>query len=69
MAIISHEECVSLEQLIDRVGVADVLSCIAEIATAKAAHVAENWNDTRLARAWTMIARRTLTLSGRAVDL
>lgn len=42
-----------LEKLIDRDGLRPVLAAIAEICYLKAAHIAENWQDTATAKVWT----------------
>jgi hypothetical protein len=41
-----------LEKLIDAYGLSDVIHCLERICDAKAEHVATNWQDTRLAKAW-----------------
>lgn len=49
-----------IESIMDKstVGVREMLQGIADIAAAKAAHVAEHWQDRRLARRWESLARR-----------
>lgn len=41
-----------LEQIIDKHGLANVLGHISDICNEKAIHVATNWQDTSLAKAW-----------------
>jgi len=49
----------TLERMMDRSGgVSDVFDTLGEIASEKAAHVRETWNDTRLARKWSGLARK-----------
>lgn len=47
-----------LERLIDRDGLRPVLAAIAEICYLKAAHLAENWQDTTTAKVWTQTGQR-----------
>ena len=42
----------SLEMLMDREGLPDVLKAIAEICAEKAGHVRETWQDEKLAAQW-----------------
>ena len=41
-----------LEQIVDRVGLTEVLAILSEICSAKASHVEENWQDKVLAKRW-----------------
>jgi hypothetical protein len=41
-----------LEMMIDKIGLSKVLFMLAEICHDKADHVATNWQDQRLAKAW-----------------
>jgi hypothetical protein len=45
-------ECEALEVLIDKRGISSVLMALSEICGAKAVHIAENWQDTALAKRW-----------------
>ena len=47
-----------LEAMVDRVGVRNVLWALEHICDAKATHIAENWQDTVTAKAWTKLAGR-----------
>lgn len=42
----------TIERLLDRFGVADVLIMIGDISAFKAEHVARNWQDAQLAKEW-----------------
>lgn len=46
-----------LEALIDRHGIATVLEAVTEVCNLKAAHIAENWQDMKLAKTWERVAR------------
>jgi len=49
----------TIERMMDRSGgVSDVFDTIGEIASEKASHVRENWQDERLARKWSGLARK-----------
>lgn len=41
-----------LEQLIDREGMGNVLAALVDVCQEKAAHLAENWQDDKLAKQW-----------------
>lgn len=49
-----------IESIMDKsaVGVRGMLLGLADIAQEKSAHVAENWQDPRLARRWLALARK-----------
>lgn len=47
--MLTPEQKLILESLIDSSSLADVLETLSEIAGAKAQHIAENWQDTPLA--------------------
>lgn len=42
-----------LEQMIDRHGLASVLSMVADICYEKSEHIESNWQDRQLAKLWT----------------
>ena len=52
----TEQEAYDLEGLIDRRGIQMVLQQISEICDAKAEHIADNWQDTVLAKQWVTIA-------------
>ncbi len=45
----SHE---SVERMIDKLGLFDMLSIMAQVCEAKSEHIATNWQDEALAGAW-----------------
>jgi hypothetical protein len=47
-----------IEALVDRTSVRDVLIALANVCGAKAAHIEENWQDTRLSKAWEKAAKK-----------
>jgi hypothetical protein len=49
---LSKQDVDSLEKLIDVYSLGAVLSALSYICGEKAAHVAENWQDMRLAKDW-----------------
>jgi hypothetical protein len=51
-------EARTLESMVDAVGLRRVLLVLVEICDAKAEHVAANWQDGSLAKAWKMAAIR-----------
>ena len=48
----------SLEVMVDRFGLSQVLDKLAEVCREKAAHIEENWQDNTLAREWDKAAGR-----------
>lgn len=54
-----------LESLIDSYGLPVLLETLGQIAGEKAGHVAENWQDRALARAWDHCATKLYTLSAK----
>ena len=58
MILDNSEDQVLLEALIDKHGLDDVLSEIVTICRHKAEHVAVNWQDMALAKAWDRTADR-----------
>lgn len=55
----------TLEQIVDRNGIADVLHMLAEICGEKSAHVAVNWQDMGLSRAWERNGERLMAAAGK----
>jgi hypothetical protein len=49
---LTEQELVSLEALIDRRGIEDVLIAVSEICDAKSEHISTNWQDATLALRW-----------------
>lgn len=58
MSPINANDVQTLEQIIDRVGLAELADTIARIAHEKAEHVQTNWRDANLAKTWTRVGRR-----------
>lgn len=48
----------ALERMVDTFGMARTLDALNDICTLKAVHIAENWQDTTLAKAWDRAGRR-----------
>jgi hypothetical protein len=46
----------TLEAILDRYSMAIVIDALSEIAYDKSVHIAENWQDVHLAKAWAKIA-------------
>lgn len=44
--------CDALEALIDRIGLPNVVECLASVCGEKAEHVRVNWQDARAAKSW-----------------
>ena len=55
----TEQEAYDLEGLIDRRGIQMVLQQISEICGAKSEHIAENWQDTILAKQWATLELAT----------
>jgi hypothetical protein len=56
--MLTTQECIDLEVLLDHTGLHAVLSALEDIAHAKAAHIAgPTWQDKPLARHWTKAGR------------
>lgn len=49
---LDKDECEALERLIDKRGISSVLMAVSEICGGKGQHIAENWQDTALAKRW-----------------
>ena len=49
-----HERATALEALIDKYGLLAVMESLADICDSKAEHVAVNWQDCGLAKAWAL---------------
>jgi hypothetical protein len=59
LGALPRNEADALERMMDRSGgVSNVFDTLDEIASAKADHVRENWQDERLARKWDGLARK-----------
>lgn len=52
----------TLEKLVDRYGLKDVLSVLAGVCAEKADHIQVNWQDAALAKQWTSASRKLDTL-------
>lgn len=53
----TEDELSDLEDLVDRVGMPEIIGSLAEIAWAKEEHVASAWQDKQLARDWSRVAK------------
>ncbi len=56
MRILHETDLAALELLIDRYSIAAVLMAVSEISSAKAEHVATDWQDAQTAKLWTDVA-------------
>lgn len=56
--MLTPEQKLILEALIDASSLADVLETLGEICDAKSQHIAENWQDKTLAAQWNRAASR-----------
>jgi hypothetical protein len=57
MAMTVKEQRDCIECVIDQIGLSATLMLVAEICGDKAAHIADNWQDTTLAKVWINDAR------------
>lgn len=57
MARLDSESLEVLEEMVDDVGMPEVISGLEQIAWAKEEHVLVNWQDKELARAWARVAK------------
>jgi hypothetical protein len=57
---IHNDDLDRMESLIDRLGVPGALDLLAEVASAKADHIRENWQDEKLAASWDHTATRVM---------
>jgi hypothetical protein len=64
--MLTPEQKLILESLIDASTLADVLDSLSEIAYDKAQHIAENWQDGPLATHWNQAAKRVETCAASA---
>ncbi len=55
--MLTNEQKVELELLVDGASLANVLAALAEIAREKADHIRSNWHDNVTAREWDRAAR------------
>jgi hypothetical protein len=60
-AMLTPEEKLILESLIDASSLADVLETLSEVCREKSWHIAENWQDASLATRWNQAAKRVET--------
>jgi hypothetical protein len=56
--VLTPEQKLILESMIDSSSLADVLETLAEICDGKAQHIAENWQDHGLAAKWIQASGR-----------
>ena len=59
---LTPEDVHALESLIDRTSIGAVLESLSTIADAKAEHIGANWQDAGLARVWTRVAGRIISV-------
>jgi hypothetical protein len=59
--MLTPEQKLILESLIDASSLADVLETVGDICGEKSQHIAENWQDTPLAALWNRAASRVGT--------
>lgn len=57
-----------LEAIVDRNGLSGVLEMLSDICGAKAAHVAETWQDASLAKAWDANADKLARVTLRSTE-
>lgn len=50
--LLTDDDAIALEAMVDRNSIRDVVNALAEICSAKAEHLRANWQDTAGARAW-----------------
>jgi hypothetical protein len=58
MSRITDFDEIVIEGIMDKYSYVALLRCISEICSAKSTHVAENWQDTALAKRWAKEAER-----------
>lgn len=68
-AMMHLEEIHTIEALIDRYGLAQVLTEVSQLATDKAAHIRENWQDDKLAAKWSLAAHHVAIAAERVRKL
>jgi hypothetical protein len=61
MKSLTPQQCIELEDVIDRYSLAAVLEALASICHDKADHVLSTYNDTSLHRMWTEMGNRLST--------
>jgi hypothetical protein len=64
----TRDELETLEGLMDKMGVSDLIEALGDIAHEKAEHVLENWQDRNLARRWTRLGEKLQALSSKIDD-
>lgn len=65
---LNEQDHTLIEEMIDRVGLAQVVAALGGICEAKAEHVQTNWQDTRLAQLWTRKAGQLSMLTERMTE-
>ena len=63
-----NQQLDTLESLVDQIGLADTIDRLAEVCSAKADHLEDNWQDHNAAVLWGEMAGRLLTTSKAASD-
>ena len=56
--MMTEEQKLTLEQIVDATNLSDVLAALAEICYGKAEHLRSNWQDESAAKAWQKAANR-----------
>ena len=51
-----HADATSLEALVDKYGIESIVCGLAGICSAKAEHIATNWQDASLAKRWMVVS-------------
>ena len=64
MRAVDTTERGSLEDLIDRTSLSELIDAISQICYEKAEHIRSNWQDDRTARSWSAVATKLGNLSG-----
>jgi hypothetical protein len=67
MSKITDDDFADLEQLIDKIGLSEVLQLLADVCYAKADHIETNWQDYRLAKLWEKAAAKLDDVSVNAI--
>jgi hypothetical protein len=62
---LTTEQVATLEGLVDNASLSEVLVALSDICRDKADHIAVNWQDNVLAKAWRGAAEGVLSCSGR----
>ena len=64
----TRDDIDSLEAILDRIGIEDTVSALAQICYEKESHVLENWQDQRLASRWEKLGRKLQKLAPTLID-